>query len=209
MKLIVITSNSSIRNESSILASFFEMGLQTLHLRKPNYSTSKMKQLIQNIPEQFHNRIVIHSHHNLALKFDLKGIHLTKKHRNKKFRTTLLLKYLKYRNPHLLITTSHSKIGHIIEGTQEFDYIFLSPIFDSASSKYQAGFTEHSLRGAIAKTSYKIVARGGIEVHHIQKVHELGFYGMVINSAIWTLDDPLEEFTKYLHRYKELGLTLE
>ena len=31
---------------------------------------------LQEIPVHFHNRIVIHSHHNLAWTFKLKGIHL-------------------------------------------------------------------------------------------------------------------------------------
>ena len=144
MKLIVISSPKSIERESDILFHLFEEGLQTLHIRKPRYSTPKLKRLLQSIPSQYHNRIVIHSHHSLALQFNLKGIHLTKRHKNRRLKTWATLKLLKSRKPNLIVTTSFTKLGSIIESDRECDYVFLSPIFDSSTSKYQAGFTEHS-----------------------------------------------------------------
>ena len=80
MKLIVITPSRDVADEPSLVARMFESGLQTLHLRKPRYSTSRMCKYIQEIPEHFHNRIVVHSHHGLALKFRLRGIHLSRAH---------------------------------------------------------------------------------------------------------------------------------
>src|SRR5580693_580545 len=105
MKLIVISSSKTLANETQILTSFFEQGLQTLHLNKPKYSTPKLAKLIRSIPEKYHNRIIIHSHHNLLLKFDLKGVHLTKKHKKKKIRTWFIHKILRSRKPDFETTT--------------------------------------------------------------------------------------------------------
>src|ERR1035437_9133261 len=118
MKLIVITSSRSLPDEHMILTSLFENGLQTLHLSKPNYSTPRMTRLIRNIPEKFHNRIVIHSHHNLMLKFNLKGIHLTKKHKKRKLTTWFMLKLLTYRKPDLQTSTSFTKLASILESNR-------------------------------------------------------------------------------------------
>ena len=77
MKLIVITSSRTIPDETTFVTKMFESGLMTLHLRKPRFSTNQLKEFLNEIPKHFHNRIVIHSHHKLALKYDLKGIHMT------------------------------------------------------------------------------------------------------------------------------------
>jgi thiamine-phosphate pyrophosphorylase len=209
MRLIVITSSRNIPDEASILTSFFEKGLPTLHLSKPNYSTPKMASLIRNIPERFHNRIIIHSHHNLMFKFDLKGVHLTKKHKRRRLLTWITLKMLRSKKPEFLTSTSYTKLANILESFKPYSYVFLSPVFNSDSSKYQAGYTEHSLKGAIQKTLYKVVARGGIDVQHIEKVQEIGFYGLAIRSDIWDSPDPLSILVEYLNKFKELGIPVE
>jgi thiamine-phosphate pyrophosphorylase len=209
MKLILISSSRSIEKETEILNALFDIGLPTLHIRKPKYSTPKLRKLLQSIPSKYHDRIIIHSHHNLALKFDLRGIHLTKTHMRRRLKTWLTLQLLKRRKPDLLITTSYTKLGNILEAEKQYSYVFLSPIFDSSTSKYQAGFTEHSLIGVLKKTPYKVIARGGVDVQHVEKVCEIGFYGLAIHSSIWDNDDPISEFNSYLNKFKELGITIE
>src|ERR1051326_1734770 len=117
MKLIVISSSSIIENETELVTRLFEMGLETFHLRKHKLSTRKTKEFIQAIPEHFHNRIVLHSHHNLARKFNLRGIHLTKSHKKRKFRTWLSMKFIRLKNPSVIITTSYSTIGQVLSTT--------------------------------------------------------------------------------------------
>ena len=111
MKLIVISSSQSIENETQIVTKLFEAGLDTFHLRKHRLSTKKMKEFIGAIPKHFHKRIVIHSHHNLARNFNLKGVHLTKSHKKRKYKTWLMLKLIHLKNPDIIITTSFTTIG--------------------------------------------------------------------------------------------------
>lgn len=86
MKLIVITSSKSIPDEPKLLTEMFEAGLPCLHMRKPRLSTKEMQALIEAIPAVFHNRIMLHSHHELALKYKLRGIHLSRVHLSKRLR---------------------------------------------------------------------------------------------------------------------------
>ena len=211
MKLILISSSSSIENEAQIITNLFEAGLETFHLRKHKLTTKKTKELLKSIPVQYRNRIIIHSHHKLAHKFNLKGIHLTKTHIKQKIKTWFIIKIIKLKNPNIHITTSYSNIGQILNPEQKYkySYVFLSPIFDSLNSKFQGGFTEHSLKSAMQKTSLKVVARGGIEISVIEKANSIGFDGLAFYSCIWKKKDPLAEFNKIVEKYQELKIPIE
>ncbi len=211
MKLIVISSSSGIENEAQIVTQLFEAGLETFHLRKLKLSTNQMKKFIKQIPTHFHNRIYIHSHHNLASTFKLGGIHLTSTHKKKKFQTWLSLKLIRLKNPHIKITTSFRTIGQLLETDQKYhySYVFLSPIFDSITSKFQSGFTEHSLHSAIQKTKFDVIARGGVEVSSIEKAKKIDFKGLAFYSSIWKSKDPVVEFNKIVEKFQELNIPIE
>src|SRR4051812_42975580 len=106
MKIILISPSKTIEDEPRIATELFEHGLETLHLRKPSMRTKEMRAYLDAIPAHFHHRIIIHSHHNLVRKYALRGIHLTHEHHKKKIRLWFRLKFLKLRNPNLLVTTS-------------------------------------------------------------------------------------------------------
>lgn len=211
MKLIVISSSHSIENETKIVTKLFEGGLETFHLRKHKLSTRKMKEFISAIPSHFHNRIVIHSHHNLARNFNLKGIHLTKSHKKHKFKTWLVLKLIHLKNPKVIITTSFTTIGELFDTAHEkrYSYVFLSPIFDSLSSRFQGGFTEYSLKSALQKTHKNVIARGGVDISAIEKAYNIGFDGLAFYSSIWKKKDPVEEFSKIIEKFQELKIPIE
>jgi thiamine-phosphate pyrophosphorylase len=211
MKLLVISSSASIENEAKIITSLFEAGLECFHLRKHKLSTKETKDLLREIPAHFHNRIILHSHHKLARKFNLRGIHLTKSHIKRRFRTWLTIRLIRLRNPDIRITTSFNNIGQLFEKKHphSYSYVFLSPIFDSLNSKFQGGFTEHSLRSAIQKTSFKVIARGGVDVHAIEKANQIGFDGLAFYSSIWKKKDPLAEFNKMVEQFQTLRIPIE
>jgi thiamine-phosphate pyrophosphorylase len=211
MKLVVISSSGSLENEAKIITGLFEAGMETFHLRKHKLSTKTTRDLLNAIPSHFHNRIVLHSHHTLARKFDLKGIHLTKSHIKRKYRTWFMIRLIKLRNPGIIITTSFNNIGQLFEKEHGFDYnyVFLSPVFDSLNSKFQGGFTEHSLRSAIQKTPFKVIARGGVDVNAIEKANQIGFDGLAFYSSIWKKKDPLTEFNKMVEKFQELKIPIE
>ncbi len=211
MKVIVISNSKNIENETEMVTRLFESGLETFHLRKHKYSTYTMKQFIKSIPEHFHNRIVIHSHHNLARKFKLKGIHLTKSHKKNALKTWITIKIIRFVNPEIEITTSFNNIGQLLEKNSQYsyNYVFLSPVFDSLSSKFQSGFTEHSLASAIRKSDFKVIARGGVDASSIEKAEKIGFHGLAFYTSVWKRKEPNVEFNQIVEKFKELNIPIE
>jgi thiamine-phosphate pyrophosphorylase len=61
MKLIVISSPTSIPNEHEKINSLFEEGMEQFQIHKPNFSKEEIKQFVQQIPFKYHNRIALHS----------------------------------------------------------------------------------------------------------------------------------------------------
>lgn len=195
MKVIVISPQKSIPNEIDTVIALFEEGMNIFHLKKPHYSGKKLKSYINKIPIEFHNRIVIHNHIEFAFKYNLKGVHLSSVHRKKNIKNWLKIKRIKRKNPWCTFSTSFNSISDLEQYNDLFDYVFLSPIFDSISvNDYQSGFKEFSLSSATKRSSYKIVALGGVATNKIEKVQMLGFWGCGFLGAMWDQENPIEFF---------------
>ena len=53
MKLIVITSPDFIPEEARIITGLFEVGLDLLHLRKPDATAHEVGNLLHGIPKEY------------------------------------------------------------------------------------------------------------------------------------------------------------
>jgi thiamine-phosphate pyrophosphorylase len=205
MKIIVLSPQKSVENEIDVVISLFEEGMNIFHLKKPHYSSKKLKSYLDKIPHEYHNRIVIHTHLRFALKYNLKGIHLSSKHKKNTIRNWFLLKRIKRKNPWITVSTSFQSIIDVEKYKDLYDYVFLSPIFDSISmNDYQSGFKEFSLSSATKRSNYKIVALGGVEVGKIEKAISLGFWGCGFLGAIWGKENPIEFFKAIKAKCSEL-----
>ena len=207
MKIIVISHNKSVENEEKIITKLFELGLETFHLRKPRMSTKKLEEFIQKIPVHFHNRIVLHTHHNLCVRYALKGIHITKSHLNRLTITKWKLRFLSLRRPlkTLIFTTSKSQLQAVYQPDEfNYEYFFLNPVFDPLTGKFQNGFYEDALRAANLKSGKKIIARGGVSTERLKRIKDLGFYGFAVNSVIWKSPDPIQAFIEILSECRKL-----
>lgn len=209
MKLIVISPSHKKDSEIPFLLNMFEQGLPTYHLRKTNFSTRELKVFIREIPEKYHKRIVIHTHHELALKFNLQGVYISSSHKKRKISLWLRMNWLKFRKKGLQVSGTFRSIEAILEHNPTYDYILLSPVFDSASGNFQAGFSEYGLKSALKNTKHKVIARGGISTDTIQKAHELGFAGVAFYSRIWKTKNPVQEFLKAKEKFNELKIPIE
>jgi thiamine-phosphate pyrophosphorylase len=210
MKLIVITPAKDKEDEANIVTKMFESGLTTLHLRKPRFSTNQMSEYISNIPEHYHNRIVIHSHHKLALKFDLKGIHLTSTHLVKKWKYWFVRQRLKLKFSSISKSRSYSRLQYVYS-TEEysFNYFLIGTMFNSLTGGFYSGFYEEGVAAAIKNSNKKLVARGGTTPDIVKKANDIGFYGLAFNSYLWEADAPYSNFLKVLKAYKDNSIEVE
>lgn len=203
MKLVVITPSTDFTDEQSLVTKMFETGLSTLHLRKPKYSTNQMTEYLKEIPVHFHNRIVIHSHHKLALKFNLKGIHLSSTHMSKKWRYIFVRLRLKFRFGKTSKSRSYSRLQQIYKKEErDFDYYLIGTMFNNMTGDFYSGFYEDGIVAALKNTDKKLIARGGTSVKVISKTAKLGFYGIAFNSYIWNADSPYLNFMKVIEEFK-------
>lgn len=207
MQLVVISSPDRYKSEVETVVELFKLGLETFHVRKPKFSVRKMKAYLSSFPPEYFDRIIIHSHHILAKKFNLKGIHITRSHKKRRLKTWIILKYLTYFNKDIFLTSSCHGIQNLSEYDYDYNYLFLSPVFDSISKDgHYASFSEDQIKFALKRTKHKVFALGGVDADHVAKVEELGFQGMALLGALWNTDsDPLEVYKEVLQKKEHRG----
>lgn len=208
MKLIVITASSSSDNELRVIRQMLDLGLPTLHLRKPNLSTEGMKKYLDNFSSDHKKKIVIHSHHTLMWDYNLKGIHLTKAHRKRQFKAWFVQQFLKVKRGDFTLSTSCSSLSSMANTYNDFEYIMLTPVF-TQTQEHRPTYSKGTLDVILQKYPGKIVARGGAKLESIEEAHKLGFVGIVFHNYVWKAEDPVAQFKLVLDRFKELGLTVE
>ena len=182
MKLIAITKPYFYEGEAAVIRRLLESGFDFIHLRKPCTDVAcrneckdvacrvhiKIRNLLNELSSEERNKIIIHDYHELYEEFSLKGIHINKN----------IVQYpesyqgFKTRSCHSLEEVKLYK--------NDFDYVFLSPIFDSISKQgYKSAFTEDELRRASEEgiIDEKVVALGGVTYDKISLLKDLGFGG--------------------------------
>ncbi|HEX7413897.1 MAG TPA: thiamine phosphate synthase [Bacteroidia bacterium] len=197
-EIIVITPEVDSPKETDVICRLFEMGLQVLHLRKPNTIIDKLRKYIQRIPKQFHKRIILHSHYDLIKEFNLKGAHLTEKVRESvKEINTLKRKKTK------TISTSFHSTKEILNNNINYEYVFLSPVFDSISKQgYKSNFTSDELTLFLKKTKQRVIALGGIDDKNSKILKQLNFSGAAVLGFIWESKTPVENYKKLISKIK-------
>lgn len=210
MKLVVITQSQTSDNEIASIIQMFEAGLETLHVRKNRLSTKELDDYLKQIPAHFHNRIIIHSHHRLALKYDLKGFHFTSTHLKKKLHLWWNTKMIYLRKPHLIKSISYKRISDLyVEQKVKTDYCFLGTMFHNVSGELYSGFYPETVRAAIEKSGRKIIARGGVNEKSIESAYELGFYGVALYGHLWKSTSPYTKYLDFIRYCKEKNIPIE
>lgn len=210
MKLIVITGSKTLADEPSLVTKMFEDGLMTLHLRKPKLTTQEMRDYIEEIPDYFHNRIIIHSHHILAAKYNLKGIHFTATHLSNKWKYFFTRMRLRIKFVKLFKTRSYKRLSNVHNVEEhKFDYYLMGTVFNNLTGELYGGFYEEALVSALKNTDKKIVARGGVSDKVIEKARNYGFDGIAFSSFIWDAQSPCEQFLHVIRKFNELNIKIE
>lgn len=210
MKLVVITDSKGNENEIPSIIQMFEAGLDTLHVRKNRFSTKELDQFISQIPKHFHNRIIIHSHHRLALKYNLKGFHFTSTHLKRKFDLWFNTKLIYLRKPHLIKTMSFKRVSDIYEEQKvKTDYCFLGTMFHNLTGELYSGFYPETVRAAIQKSGRKIYARGGVNEKSVELAYQLGFHGIALYGYLWKSQSPYNRYLEFLKLCKEKNIPIE
>jgi thiamine-phosphate pyrophosphorylase len=188
-RLIVISSEVNVTNESELVTSLFTEGMELLHLRKPGWSLAQQRSFLNAIPAQFHRMISVHQHHETLSEFDLKYCHVRSAERMDFARTDDDIVYS---------TSIHSVEEQYL--IRKFNYCFLSPVFDSIS---KSGYTSRFANGKFV-FEMPVYALGGINETNVENALKLGFSGVATLGYIWA--DPKKaiiNFKKLERKCKE------
>ena len=176
MKLVIISQPQSFVEEDKIITTLFDEGLDLLHLYKPGSEPLYLERLLTLIPDDYHERIVIHEHYYMKQEFDLGGIHLD--------------------TPEQEVPNGYK--GKVSRSCMDFDtlkeikkqsqYVFLHDIFDSlhqpeVKSKFSLEEIHQASRSGIIDK--KVYALGGMNADNIRWAQDEGFGGVVICGDIW------------------------
>ena len=194
--LLVISSEQRLVNESEALPHLFAAGLTTFHVRKPGWSRVELAAYLRAIPAQYYPQIVLHAHYELALDYPLQGIHLTM-HAQQQPTTPRLLRRLRGRS----ISASLHSLAEVARHRRRYDYVFLSPIFDSTSKAgYRSNFYLPDVQRALAASQRRrgyrpqVLALGGITPATVGLARQAGFSGAAVLGGIWQQPDPVAAF---------------
>lgn len=185
--MIVITNPFSIENEFQIIQQLFEEGLALLHIRKPSYSEIEMRNFLLNIDAVFHSKLVLHNYHKLTEEFEINRIHFSEKESANPAKFQKPCRYVFSTATHNMETFNDLK--------NEFEYAFLSPVFESISKE---GYGKNStiLDTITKRTNFhtELVALGGIKENNIKRALDSGFDSVALLGTIWLQDNPIQKF---------------
>ena len=197
MKIVVVSNPKAIVNEIETVRNLFKSGLEVFHLRKPGYSKKQYEAYLKRIPSKYWSRIVIHDHYFLAVKYGLRGIHLSGRTNPNSLQIKAKLKFLRFLNPALKISATNHSLESFKNYWKRYEYVFLSPVFDAMDSQIKSPFSVDDLRLIASNPDYKVIAMGGIQENRISEVQNLGFNGVALVSSLWKSTDPVGVFSNF------------
>lgn len=209
MQLILISPPKMHTNELDLLHQCFNLGLKCYHLRKPAFSLNDMAEYLREIDEKYINKVVLHSHHQLKEDFNLKGIHFREPDR-KQFLRKLKAEQEGFtqelqQSQKLTLSSSIHSLEDLKTESDYFDYVFLSPVFESISKQGYKPKIKWEVSTIKEEVKPQLIALGGIEEDKILEVKKLGFEGVAVLGAVWKeKQHMIENFKKILNKCQEV-----
>ncbi len=174
---IVITLPQFLPDEAEHITALLSQGrADFVHIRKPDASRDEVETLLCSIPEMWHSRLTLHEHFELTEIFRLHGVHTNSRH--------------PLPPDGFAGAVSHSchSLDEVARLKEQYDFVSLSPIFDSISKRgYLSAFSSEEISRA-AKAGIidsKVYALGGVTFERIPLVKEMGFGGAMILGDAW------------------------
>ncbi|MBP6386579.1 MAG: thiamine phosphate synthase [Pseudarcicella sp.] len=191
--MILISNPTPVIDETIRVNAMFDAGLPIFHLRKPDSLPEEIDDFLTKISPKYLSQIAIHQYHFLAEKWHLKRLHFTVKQRN----STNITDFENYRNQGFILSTSVHSVEEFNHLNFNFDYVFLSPVFDSISKiNYTSVVFDLSKINNFSFT--KLVALGGINISNRHEIYKMGFDDYALLGSIWQSENPLNAVKSFI-----------
>jgi thiamine-phosphate pyrophosphorylase len=176
MRIIAITTPKVDNRDAQIIRRLLASGVDIVHLRKPESGIEECREVLKQLSGHEREKIIVHDFPQLYYEFSLKGIHVNRNI------VALPDDYNGFR------TRSCHSFEEVQQFKNEYDYLFLSPIFNSISKAgYNAGFTGEELKKASDEgiIDQKVVALGGVTFDKVPYLKKLNFGGAAMLGALY------------------------
>lgn len=193
MEMVVVSNPVPLKGEPEILNRLFDLGLPVLHLRKPDYSEIKCRELIKKIKPEHHHKIAMHQHHELAADFEMHRFHYPEKWRRENS-IPLKLKGQIY-------STSIHSLKEFSEDLSIFEYVFMGPVFDSISKTGYKAIKNNQHPNNLNNNTVKVYGIGGITSCNGLKTKEYGFNGIAMMGYLWQQRDPVSTYQLLIKKW--------
>ncbi|MDR2848331.1 MAG: thiamine phosphate synthase [Bacteroidales bacterium] len=181
--------------EVGIINRLFHAGMETLHLRKPAYSQDILQNMLHDIEQAYHPRIVLHDHFELVKPFSLAGVHLNSRNTACPSGVTA-------------VSCGCHSLACLNGRLSTFNgLIFLSPVFDSISKVgYKKAFTDEELLTAKKNKliNHRVVALGGMSAETIPLAASYGFGGVAVLGDLWGEKPTINDEKRILDKFLQL-----
>ncbi len=179
MRIIAITTPEVTDKDVFLIKGLLDWGVDSVHLRKPGSDINACRALLTGLTAAQRARIIVHDHPELYFEFSLKGIHINR---------NVAVYPHGYNGSR---SCSCHSFEEVIKYKKDFDYLFLSPIFDSISKNgYLSGFSNDELQKASSEgvIDEKVIALGGVTFEKIDYLKGLGFGGVAMLGALYNIE---------------------
>jgi thiamine-phosphate pyrophosphorylase len=187
MQIRLVSHFDSVKQEHELLLKVFEHADVLFHLRKRNFSDLDMLNYLNEIPQEYHHRIIMHSHFHFANSFDFHGFHF-----NKQYDLAQLKKDIDDATfediQNKIKGFSVHNLNDILALKNEFDYVLISPVFDSISNRgYNSKIKIKTFQKFLEQQADRVpvIAMGGIKTENIPLAFTAGFDGVALLGHIW------------------------
>lgn len=217
MQIRLVSHFEAVQGEHDLLLKVLEQSNALFHLRKRDFSDIEMLNYLNAIPEEFHGRIIMHSHFHFANSFNFLGFHF-----NKQFDFTQLSKTVDQQTLELIqskvIGFSVHNLNDILALDNTYDYVLISPVFDSISNRgYNSKIKIKTFQKFLEQQEDRIpvIAMGGIKTENIPLAYTAGFDGIALLGHIWShlidtknVEEAFKRFEQVVQQVDQLQKTI-
>lgn len=177
----------AIKHEASSITEILASGAADIvHIRKPEWDRAEVERLLQAIPCRLHPQLRLHDHFCLLDSYpEIGGVHINSRNP------------VPPRNAKCVSASCHS-IDELEKMASCYDYVTLSPVFDSISkSGYSGRFADRAVSEHLRGKN--VIALGGVTAAHFFYLKDMGFRGAAMLGYIWSGLPDTDRYSANMH----------
>lgn len=179
--LLIITHPEHLPNETQLWQQLLHAGADIILLRKPQWPPEAYAQALEQTSPDCYPKIMVAGHWELYQRFGLMGVHLSEQLREQ----TDAQLIAEYRRQGCRVSTGIHNVAALPLAGNEWDYLLLSPVFDSISKPGYRGQLSPDFKLQKNGSTAKVLALGGVDSTNAAQAKQMGFDGLALLGAIW------------------------